>query len=66
MAAGQPIRRRDAVALARAVLESEVVRAAEAVLEAPDDARLARLVELLTLAPELAPQAATTRLRGRA
>ena len=41
------MRRRDAVALARAVLESQAVRAAEAVLEADDRELRSRLVELL-------------------
>jgi len=50
IAAGRAVRRRDAVMIAREVLESEVVRAAVAVLEA-DDARLcARVVELLRIA----------------
>ena len=44
--AGKPIARRDTVALARAVLESEVVRAAEAVLEAGDGELATRVVEL--------------------
>ena len=50
IAAGRSIRRRDAIALARAVLESEVVRAAEAVLSANDATLLARLGELLRIA----------------
>ena len=44
--AGKPIARHDTVALARAVLESEVVRAAKAVLEAGDGELPARVVEL--------------------
>ena len=44
--AGKPIARRDTGALARAVLESEVVRAAEAVLEAGDGQLPARVLEL--------------------
>jgi len=44
--AGKPIARRDAVALARAVLESDVVRAAEAVLEAGDGELATRVIEL--------------------
>ena len=47
--AGKPIARRDTVALARAVLESEAVRAAEAVLEAGDAELAARAVELAAL-----------------
>ena len=48
---GATVRRRDAVALARAVIECDLVRAAEAVLDA--DATLpARLIELLSLALE--------------
>jgi hypothetical protein len=47
ISAGRPVRRRDAVVLARAVLESQAVRAAEAVLEADDRELLPRLVELL-------------------
>jgi hypothetical protein len=50
IAAGRPIHRRDAVALARAVLESASVRAAEAVLEASDRELLPRLNELLETA----------------
>ena len=43
---GKPIARRDTVALARAVLESQAVRAAEAVLEAGDAELAARAVGL--------------------
>jgi hypothetical protein len=45
--AGRPVRRSDAVTLARAELEGAAVRAAEAVLEADDRELLPRLVELL-------------------
>jgi integrase len=45
--AGAQVRRSDAVALARGVLESTAVRAAEAVLEADDRDLIPRLVELL-------------------
>ena len=48
--AGKPIARRDTVALARAVLRSEVVRAAEAVLEAGDGEPATRAVELAAAA----------------
>jgi len=47
--AGKPIARRDTVALARAALESEAVRAAEAVLEVGDGELAARVVELVEL-----------------
>lgn len=45
MRAGQPVSPRDAIRLARAV-ESKVVRAAEAVLEADDAHLVARVTEL--------------------
>jgi hypothetical protein len=45
--AGRPVPRRDAVAVVRAVLESQVVRTAEAVPHADDQELLPRLVELL-------------------
>jgi hypothetical protein len=47
IAAGRAVRRRDALAVARAELESAAVRAAEAVLEADDQQLLPRLAELL-------------------
>jgi hypothetical protein len=50
ISSGRPLRRRDAVMLAREVLESELVRAAEAVLEADDASLCARVVELLRVA----------------
>jgi len=49
IAAGLPIQRRDAVLLAREVLDCQIVRAAQSVLEADDGSLCARLVELLRL-----------------
>lgn len=45
--AGRAVRRRDAVVLARMVLESAAVRAAESLLEADDAELLPRLTALL-------------------
>jgi hypothetical protein len=64
ISAGKPVRRRDAVTLARAVLESEVVRAAEAVLEADDATLLTRLVEMLQVTIESAARRNPTTRRG--
>jgi hypothetical protein len=63
MAAGQPVRRRDGVALARMVLERRAVRAAEALLEAADcelPTRLAALLDevLVPLSTEVDPYGA--------
>lgn len=46
---GQPVSRREAVRLARMVLEADAVRAAEAVLEADDAHLVARVTHLLSL-----------------
>jgi hypothetical protein len=49
ISAGRTAERRDAVTLAHSVLESDVIRAAEAVLNADDATLLARVVELLSI-----------------
>ena len=60
--AGRPLLRSDAVAMARIVLESRLVRAAEAVLDADDASLCARLAELLRLV--LDPSIVRTTLPG--
>jgi hypothetical protein len=57
------VRRRDAVMLAREVLESEMFRAAAAVLEGDDAVLLTRLVEFLHLALAQTTVTASTRVR---
>jgi hypothetical protein len=57
------VHRRDAVRVARSILESSLVRTAEAVLEADDPQLLPRLVELLDAALE--PNAASSAARKR-
>jgi hypothetical protein len=64
ISAGRPVRRRDAVALARDVLDSDVVRAAEAVLAADDAVLLTRVVDFLRFALAGDATAVVARPRG--
>jgi hypothetical protein len=61
--AGCAVQRRDAVRMARLVLESGPVRMAEAVLEAPDKELIMRLIELLEATIELTADHAATMKR---
>jgi hypothetical protein len=61
--AGRAVQRRDAVRLARSILESAVVRLAGAVLEADDRQLLPRLVDLLDAVHQ--PMASVIKTRFR-
>jgi hypothetical protein len=59
IAAGRPVRRRDALMLPRMLHESAAIRAAESLLEASDTELLPRVVALLTEVFVPAAQAST-------